>query len=126
FSAREIHVLSHDDDVLYAMHTVLKGYDQNWESFVSATSNPSDRTRLDDPMLARSVCDALRRRCESGGPEDLITIRRFAAARDEDWIVPMAYAAYRVTGGKIPKEMADLYEAHQPFARSFIRRNVLS
>ena len=52
------------------------------------------RKRFDDPKLIGDMAEIPRCRCERGAPDDLQALRAFAAARDEDWLLPMAYAAY--------------------------------
>jgi hypothetical protein len=83
-------------------------------------------TRFDNVGLVELVLNALLARCERGTPRDVIALKRFAAARDEDWLLPMAYAAHRGTRGTVPRDIGDLFEKHQPGTRSFVRRNILS
>ncbi|PWC32778.1 hypothetical protein TSO352_19395 [Azospirillum sp. TSO35-2] len=51
-------------------------------------------------------------------------IRRFAVARDEDWLVPVAYAAARAVNGKIPPMVLDHVADQDVASRSsrFLRR----
>jgi hypothetical protein len=125
-SARELIALSDDTVLVEAARAVLGGFGVSWEQLVRPNSDVADGTRFDAPALGPVMRDAVRRRCENASPDALLSIRRFAAARDEDWIVPIAYAAHRAVDGRVPKEMADLFEKHQPVARGFITRNVLN
>jgi hypothetical protein len=48
----------------------------------------------------------------------------FAAARDEDWLLPFAYAAHRATAGKVPAPVSLLFEKYQPRQRGFVERSM--
>jgi hypothetical protein len=83
--------------------------------------NPS---RFSHPAIVEQVRDILMSRCQRRAPQDRRALSRFAAARDEDWLVPFAYAAYRAANGTMPSEMGDLFETHEPVERGFIARKV--
>lgn len=117
FSAAELRPLM-DTELRDVVQKILGDRGGSWEQ--------SDRPiRFDDPQLAEPVIAALMRRCERRHPEDLAAIRRFAAARDADWLTPFAYAAHRATDGHAPPQMGELYESHQLVSRSFLARSVL-
>jgi hypothetical protein len=50
------------------------------------------------------------------------TLQHFAAARDEDWIAPMAYAAFRATSGVIPASCIELANSYTRPYGSLIAR----
>ena len=79
---------------------------------------------MNDPSLAAAVIDAVVRCAERAAPADLLRLRRFGAARDEDWIVPIAYAAHRATNGHVPATIATLFETHLPRERGFLERAI--
>jgi len=43
-----------------------------------------------------------------------VLLQHFAAARDQDWIAPMAYAAFRATSGEIPASCVDRAHSYTP------------
>jgi hypothetical protein len=120
-SAAELRAMANDDDIGRDVRKILEGQGPAAQVVFAGDA----RKRFDDPKLIGDVAEALRRRCERGAPDDLKALREFAAARDEDWLLPLAYAAYRATGGQVPEDMAELYETHQPETRGFLQRNVL-
>jgi hypothetical protein len=123
-SSQELHALLPDDNLERAARSALSAFGQTWEAYLVQTHKAADRTRLNDPSLAAAVIDAVMRCAERGGPADLLRLRRFAAARDEDWIVPMAYAAHRATNGHVPAALAPLFERHHPRERGFLERAI--
>jgi hypothetical protein len=49
-------------------------------------------------------------------------LQKFAAARDEDWLIPMAYAAFRATSGKIPAACMELASSYDTNVRGLLGR----
>ena len=123
FSSHEIAALGSDDEFIDAIRKPLESIDLTWDRLMSLASDPGNRTRLTDAALGPVVRDALRRRCDK---EDIPTLRRLAAARDEDWIVPLAYAASRATNGAIPTETADFFDRHRAGGQSYLTRRFRS
>lgn len=87
----------------------FKGMDRG-KDFLKRLDNPLAHVRLMNPAISK-IQDTL-----SFPPASRAiharAVSSFAAARDQDWIVPMAYAASRATGGKIPSEAEDWLEEH--------------
>lgn len=52
--------------------------------------------------------------------EGQAAIRRYAAARDEDWLIPMAYAAWRASGGQARPEVAERLQAQDKTRRALL------
>jgi hypothetical protein len=68
------------------------------------------RMRITEPDAVESIENALEAHLNESDPEDedvQMMLRRFAAARDEDWIIPIAYAAARVSQGRIPVKVVE-------------------
>jgi hypothetical protein len=123
-SSQEINALLPDDNLERAARSALSASGQTWEGYLAQTQRPQDRTRVNDPSLAAAVIDAVVRCAERAAPADLLRLRRFGAARDEDWIVPIAYAAHRATNGHVPATIATLFETHLPRERGFLERAI--
>lgn len=123
-SSREINALLPDPVLEAAASAALSAAGMTWDAYLAQTKQESDHTRLTDPALAFAVIDAVVRRAERGEPRDLDQLRRFAAARDEDWLVPLAYAAHRATNGKVPPAIGPLFDTHQPRQLGFVERNL--
>ena len=123
-SARELKALLPDPRLEAAAEKALAAAGMTWEAYLAQINQETNRTSLHDAELAAAVIDAVVSRAERGGPDDLQQLRVFAAARDEDWLLPFAYAAHRATAGKIPTEVTSLLDKHQPRQRGFIERNI--
>ena len=119
-SGRELAALGNDGKLRSTVDAVLKSMGWGWDQMGKALEGPAERIRFDQEPIVIAVVDALRRCCEKGGREEAALLRRFAAARSEDWLVPLAYAAHRSTSGRIPPAMSKLYESYLAVARGFL------
>ena len=121
-SGRELAALGNDGELRSTIDASLKSMGWSWDQMTKALEAPTECVRFDQEPIVRAVFDALRRCCEKGRREEAAMLRRFAAARSEDWLVPLAYAAYRSTGGRIPRGMSKLYESYLAVARGFLAK----
>lgn len=58
------------------------------------------------------------RRLQGMEGEGQAAIRSYAAARDEDWLIPMAYAAWRASGGQPRPKVAERLQAQDETTRA--------
>ena len=58
--------------------------------------------RIGHSFVAAALMKVLQTTVAMGGPDEVAALRRFFAARDEDWVVPMGYAAGRTLPGAAP------------------------
>jgi hypothetical protein len=123
-SSRELNALLPDAQLESAARQALDAAGVSWEAYLEQTKQQADRTSLHNPELATAVIDAVVRRAERGEPGDIHQLRMFAAARDEDWLLPFAYAAHRATAGKVPAPVSLLFEKYQPRQRGFVERSM--
>jgi hypothetical protein len=79
----------------------------------------SDSKIVDAATSTLMSCALSERSADSGVTRAL---QKFAAARDEDWLIPMAYAAYRATSGKIPATCMELASSYDTNARGLLGR----
>lgn len=74
-------------------------------------------------LADRNVADAVLRliaRMLDDPPQHMRTIRRFFAARDEDWIIPFGYAAARACSwGGLPPTVFARLSSHEPSRSNF-------
>ncbi len=123
-SSRELHALLPDAQLESVARQALSAAGVTLETYLEQTRHDADRTSLHDPELVTAVIKAVVRRAERGEPDDVQHVRAFAAARDEDWLLPFAYAAHRATAGRIPTSVSTLFDKHRPRQRGFIERNM--
>ena len=67
-------------------------------------------------LAGKTVLEVLQRalvEVQNHGAMGRLALRRFAAARDEDWLTPMAYAAWRACNGRVPDGVFEILEAQQ-------------
>jgi hypothetical protein len=87
--------------------------------FDEVSLSGSARERLDAPTLAlrfqsRSIPIVLSKVVTARSGEAPDFIRRFAAARSEDWLLPIAYAVARCTNGERPSELMERLSTQDP------------
>jgi len=68
--------------------------------------------RLADSTVEKMLLVALEA-AQNDGTRGRSALRRFAAARDEDWLTPVAYAAWRACKGVVPRGVSDLVASQQ-------------
>ena len=123
-SGRELQALGGDPELRSKVDVFLQSLSWSWSQMTKALEAPTECIRFDQEPIVNAVIEAVRRCCETGRAENAAILRRFAAARSEDWLVPLAYAAYRATGGRIPAAMSTLYESYLPVPRGLLQRTV--
>ncbi len=87
---------------------------QKWDALLKLMNEKEPQPRrFVDRGLHRVVIELVGDLIE-GGAESRVAMRRFFAARDEDWVVPMGYAAARaVRSGNVPSKVFERLEAFQ-------------
>jgi hypothetical protein len=85
---------------------------QSVQSIFPRFGGPGPRYRLAGSSLVEPLRQALAE-AEHKGAQGRQALRRFAAARDEDWLTPMAYAAWRAEAGAIPGALFEILEEQE-------------
>lgn len=65
------------------------------------------------------VRDCLREYLKRTDPHSLHALRKFAAARNPDWVIPLAYACHSAMDGQLPKDLVLSVDHYEPKKRSF-------
>ncbi|MHC2284082.1 hypothetical protein ACVME8_010752 [Bradyrhizobium diazoefficiens] len=82
-----------------ALEPVLKRLSINWtELAASARAKKPKMARIGHPEFRLAVLERAQKLLDSDNPDNIHVLRRFFAARNDDWIVPLGYAAARVLG----------------------------
>jgi hypothetical protein len=84
----------------------------------------SQPRRVTDPRIVEAATRAVHEMCaRADSPKGRHHIRRWLAARDEDWLMPMAYAAARAVGLEgVPQAAFERVEGYSPQDRSLFNR----
>jgi hypothetical protein len=91
-----------------ALEPILKKLSINWsELAANARAKRPKVIRIGYPEFRVAVLDRMRKLLDSDNPDSMHVLRRFFAARNDDWIVPLGYAAARVLGE--PHRVVDLF-----------------
>lgn len=91
------------------LEPLLAQFKLNWNDLTARI-----RTRTSKPFrigyspIRRAILDRARRLLDDDHPDNMHVLRRFFAARHEDWIVPFGYAGARVLDPSF--NISDLYE----------------
>jgi hypothetical protein len=109
YSLEEIRALAFDEKVSLAIREVN---DTLWENIFEDRGD--NAALVMQPAIWKIVDRHLRELVtERDDARSEHALRRFAAARDADWVTPLAYAAQRATDGVIPpqcRERLDFYD----------------
>lgn len=99
FSAAEIRALALGGN----FRSVIRRIDKSIWQLVFEDPSPR-RFLVTDPKIGTEAQGHLQSAMSAAKEvsTEVMKLQQFAAARDEDWIAPMAYAAYRATSGEIP------------------------
>jgi hypothetical protein len=77
--------------------------------------DPQLKLRFESPVIPMVLSEAI----EKLRASDSQAIRRFAATRSEEWLVPIAYATARsLTVGEVPRSITERLAAHDPASRT--------
>jgi hypothetical protein len=95
-----------------ALEPLLGSYKLSWKELTRrARAQPAQALRIGYPVIRRAVLA-----CAQGllpaDPDDIHALRRFFAARHDDWIVPFGYAAARAVGPSLTA--ADIFARLSP------------
>jgi hypothetical protein len=126
FSAPEVLALTDEQDFEGMAGKLLAEIGVRVSDLRAMASGHASPSRFGHVQLSALIVESLTRRCRRASDDDVRALKVFASARDEDWLVPLAYAADRATNGSVPRAIADLFEHHEPVARTLLRRTVLS
>ncbi|MHC2390853.1 hypothetical protein ACVMFA_009502 [Bradyrhizobium liaoningense] len=82
-----------------ALEPILKKLSINWnELAANARARTPKAARIGYPEFRVAVFDRVRKLLDGDNPDNIHVLRRFFAARNDDWTVPLGYAAARVLG----------------------------
>lgn len=88
---------------------LLKRLSITWTDLAASVRARTPKAgRIGNPDFRLAVLERARRLLESDNPDHIHVLRRFFAARNDDWIVPLGYAAARVLGE--PSRVVDLFK----------------
>jgi len=97
---------------------LLRDVDISWLDFIGLLETSSRPIRVEHPSLANLLEETLERLIANRSDAALQSLRKFFAARDEDWIVPIGYALARMQAstGKKPSPVTERLAAYVSFA----------
>lgn len=96
------------------LEPLLAQFKLNWNDLTARIRTRTSKPfRIGYPPIRRAILDHARRLLDNDHADNMHVLRRFFAARHEDWIVPFGYAGARVLGPSF--NISDLYEraAHE-------------
>ncbi|WP_141688472.1 pYEATS domain-containing protein [Bradyrhizobium paxllaeri] len=87
----------------------LKNLSISWSDLAANARTKTPKVaRIGNPDFRLAVLDQAQKLLGGDNPDNIHVLRRFFAARNDDWIVPLGYAAARVLG--VPSEIVDLFK----------------
>ena len=96
-----------------ALEPALESFKLSWTELArAARAKKREPMRIGHPSVRRALLSCAQHMLDRDDPDAMHVLRRFFAARDDDWIVPYGYAAALALGPL--RDAADVFAAANP------------